>query len=357
MRTKSFVIFLIFVVATSVFLILVGNQRPSIQTIVTETHKQLNNLKNFKENLENAEEKRFLADDKYLTLLGFTESPRLYPAAVWKNTSLPIIVTYVLDGDEQQGIGFARNIAHFLPNHTTLIYNLGLGQYELQMLQSHCNSSRCSVINFELSFFPSHVEEERLHAFRPLIIQDALNKAGAALFLESDHRLVTGHLEPLIHQALGGSGVVSWATHYATSSLTHPKMFDYFHTSAESFLFLPMVESTMLLFYNLPGVHNGLMLPWVQCALTQDCVLPVGAQSGGCRFNKKPQYRYSGCHWYDGSALNIVLGLKFGFDEGRYTYRGHEKFFRKVGPDVVAAEMAGLDGNATESTVMTRDGI
>jgi len=45
--------------------------------------------------LENAEEKRFLADDKYLTLLGFTENPRLYPAAVWKNTSLPIIVTYV----------------------------------------------------------------------------------------------------------------------------------------------------------------------------------------------------------------------------------------------------------------------
>jgi len=82
----------------------------------------------------------------------------------------------------------------------------------------------------------------------------------------------------------------------------------------------------------------------------------AGAQSGGCRFNKKPQYRYSGCHWYDGSALNIVLGLKFEFDEGQYTYRGHEKFFRKVGPDVVAAEMAGLDGNATESTVMTRDG-
>lgn len=83
----------------------------------------------------------------------------------------------------------------------------------------------------------------------------------------------------------------------------------------------------------------------------------TGAQSGGCRFNKKPQYRYSGCHRYDGSALNIALGLKFGFDEGQYTYKGREKFFRKVGPDVVAAEMAGLDGNATEPTIMTRDGI
>jgi hypothetical protein len=48
MRAKNLIIFLIFVVATSIFLNLVGNQRPSIQTIVTETHKQLNNLKNFK---------------------------------------------------------------------------------------------------------------------------------------------------------------------------------------------------------------------------------------------------------------------------------------------------------------------
>lgn len=34
--------------------------------------------------------------------------------------------------------------------------------------------------------------------------------------------------------------------------------------------------------------------------------------------NKKPQYRYSGCHDYDASALNVVLGLTFGFDEQKY---------------------------------------
>lgn len=44
-----------------------------------------------------------------------------------------------------------------------------------------------------------------------------------------------------------------------------------------------------------------------------------GAQSGGCKFNKKPQYRYSGCHGYDASAFNIVLGLTFGFDEKKYS--------------------------------------
>ncbi|KAJ9594859.1 hypothetical protein L9F63_013847, partial [Diploptera punctata] len=263
----------------------------------------------------------------------------------------------VLNGIRSPPVGFARNVAHFLPNHTALIYNLGLGQYALQLLQSHCNSSRCNVVNFELTFFPSHVEEERIHAFRPLIIQDALNKAGAVLFLECNQRLVSGHIEPLLQQAVSGSGVVSWATHYATSSLTHPKMFDYFHSNADSFLFLPMVETTWLLIYNIAEVHTGVMLPWVQCALTQDCVLPIGAQSGGCKFNKKPQYRYSGCHGYDGSALNIVLGLKFGFDESQYTYKGKKIFFREVKADTLAAEMAGLDVNATDSTIITRDGM
>lgn len=34
--------------------------------------------------------------------------------------------------------------------------------------------------------------------------------------------------------------------------------------------------------------------------------------------NKKPLYRYSGCHDYDASALNIVLGLTFSFDDQKY---------------------------------------
>lgn len=31
-----------------------------------------------------------------------------------------------------------------------------------------------------------------------------------------------------------------------------------------------------------------------------------------------PPSRYSGCHDYDASALNVVLGLTFGFDDQKY---------------------------------------
>lgn len=87
-------------------------------------------------------------------------------------------------------------------------------------------------------------------------------------------------------------------------------MFEYFSTSVDNFFFLPMVDPIQLLLFNLPSVHRNIMLPWVQCALTRDCIRPLGAQAEGCRFNKKPMYRYTGCHRYDASALNIVLGNK-----------------------------------------------
>lgn len=57
----------------------------------------------------------------------------------------------------------------------------------------------------------------------------------------------------------------------------------------------------------------------------------LGAQSNGCKFNKKPLYRYSGCHGYDASAFNIVLGLTLHLDDSQYSLpsSGRENMFYK----------------------------
>lgn len=99
---------------------------------VFKLYIKLSNL--FQDNLKEAEEKRWTVAEKYLTALGFTTSPRLYPKDVWTNSSLPIIVSYLFDGDAELGVGLARNIAHHLPNHTLVLYNLGLGRYDLQLV-------------------------------------------------------------------------------------------------------------------------------------------------------------------------------------------------------------------------------
>lgn len=369
MRTKNLLIFVFSVTALSTIFIIFNHERPAtIQNIVSTTHQQ---IRNFKDTLRDAETKTFVADEKYLSRLGLTaETRRLYPDDIWHNSTLPVIVTYVMEGQESQAVGLLNNLAKLLPNNSILVYNLGLGNYGYRTLLNYCNSSRCIVIPFKLSDFPSHISDESLHAFRPLIIQDALQQTGAVLFLECNQRLndrpggdsdaatLISTLFASVARPTSGSGILAWPMQpkNAVSSLTHKKMFDYFHTDAENFLFLQMVSADQLLLVNRASVHADVMLPWVQCALTQDCIVPIGAQSGGCRFDKKPQYRYSGCHSYDTSALNIVLGLKFKLDSGAYMYTRRARLFRSVSAARAAAALLSLEQNATTTEAAAKNG-
>lgn len=36
---------------------------------------------------------------------------------------------------------------------------------------NYCGGNHCQIITFSLNDFPSHVQDDNLHAFRPLIIQ------------------------------------------------------------------------------------------------------------------------------------------------------------------------------------------
>lgn len=87
-----------------------------------------------KDTLRDAETKTLVADEKYLTQIGFDSQPRLYPKGIWRNTSLPVIVTYVLNGQESQAVGFVNHFGKVLPNNTVLIYDLGLGSSELRLV-------------------------------------------------------------------------------------------------------------------------------------------------------------------------------------------------------------------------------
>lgn len=125
-----------------------------------------------------------------------------------------------------------------------------------------------------------------------------------------------------------------------TSSMTHPKMFTklgiYDDTDLEEYNFQHMADLRAMVVYNVRDVHEKLMTPWVKCALLEDCVEPIGAQSSGCRFDKKPRYRYSGCHGYDVSALNVVLGQMFQFDESAYFAR--DRFFVRMNEEAEEEE-------------------
>lgn len=139
-------------------------------------------------------------------------------------------------------------------------------------------------------------------------------------------------LPRLLSETRNISGIRSWSIEAPTSALTHPRMFEYFHTTADNFYFHRMVRSNHLLISISEATWQpfelGVMLPWVRCALTEGCIIPLGSQwRSSCRLDKKPHYRYSGCHHYDMSALNVLLGVAYNFSNFAYSSQPSSRFF------------------------------
>lgn len=206
MRIKGLLLLLICIAGSSIVFIAFSNQRPSIQTLVTETHKQLRSFQvnilfdrvnifcifvalttryRFKENLKDVEEKRLVTDSKYLALLGLDGQTSTTPVSLKPQNVT--VVSLVRPGNEQYIYGFVRNISHFLPNNSIVIYSVGLNEDSLQSIRLACNSTRCNVIHFDLSPFPAHVEDDTLHVYRPLVIQVSSNFYNAFIVFQKNH--------------------------------------------------------------------------------------------------------------------------------------------------------------------------
>jgi len=103
-------------------------------------------------------------------------------------------------------------------------------------------------------------------------------------------------------------------------------MFAHFGMKPSNYYFQHMVRGSHLVVYNIDRVHSHIMRPWVRCVLEAGCVSPAGADSGSC-VQRRPRYLYSGCHSYAESALNIVLGLAFNFEDSEYTLSNFTAIF------------------------------
>ena len=66
-------------------------------------------------------------------------------------------------------------------------------------------------------------------------------------------------------------------------------MFQYFDPRQyEDYAFQHMVSLASLVLVTGERLGRELMLPWVQCVLTEPCINPVGAQDTGCRSEWRP---------------------------------------------------------------------
>lgn len=283
-------------------------------------------------------EKELDVDPKYLKYLGFhldstTRGGSSHESNITKQNFS--VVSYVQMGQLAASILHLQNLASvMMPSEANLlIYDLGLSEADAQTLSMFCNSStiKCSILSIQHDFsrYPSYIMDDKLKLFRPLIIKHALSRFKTILFTAN-------------HVRLRGSGKLftdmrkktEEQNHVASleikklpiTSNTHPRMFDYFNSDADSFLFVRQVTLDAVYFHHSRFLDEKIMLPWIKCVFTINCIQPIGASanSNHCKFNKKPQYRYSNCHGYDESAFNVVCALAFNFFETKYSVADYD---------------------------------
>ncbi|XP_064090045.1 uncharacterized protein LOC135204034 isoform X1 [Macrobrachium nipponense] len=330
---------------------------PAIHSIVSH---------NLKEELEG----KMTCDQRHLESLGFIDEPILYPHHSWDNLSTPVIASAVASGEVWQVEGLLSVAQQMSSNLTVVVYSLDLPSTELEQLENTCNTS-CAMVKFDFGAYPSHVRDFRLKAYRPIIIQELLVRTGAVLWLDASVRLLvdthesgvtSDKIEEWSNVVLKNGGVLTWpllsVSLLPTAALTHPNMFPFFHTDKHNYDFQQMGDAGTLLVYNNAGVHDYLMKPWVSCALTQNCISPIGAQDTGCRYDKKPLFRYSGCHHYDASAFNVALGVMFSYDTRPYL-AASSPFIRVSRKESAEADNLAGEGRTNNSVreIIKRDHI
>ncbi len=144
-----------------------------------------------------------------------------------------------------------------------------------------------------------------------------MNEYGFLIWIEPSNVLVSNNIDVYLNKTME-NGLVTWPSNEPITQQTHPTMFKYFKVKQQDFFFVHMIDTSCMLLLNKPKVHYDLMLPWIKCALRQDCLSPPGAQLYGCEFNRRPEFLYSGCHKYESSAFSIISAILFEFDSSKY---------------------------------------
>lgn len=165
-KIKGPILLLTCILVTSIFYCLIGDPKPSLSSIVTETNRQLAQpLQRLRQVVVSQEEDTpnyYLSNsidpevvqsnrllDQYLAHLGFTSNPRLFNQSTINpsvDQSYPVFVTSIKPGQIDFVPAFIKNFHENFPDVDLIAFAIQLDDDDLNSV-SDCFSVLCSLTN------------------------------------------------------------------------------------------------------------------------------------------------------------------------------------------------------------------
>ena len=138
MKTKNFYLLILFLVAVLTTLWMLVD--PSLHTIVSETHKQITNIKNIPSNLKSSVKDLLDVDVRHFEQLGFeSEDFSVDTADAVKKD--PVVVVPVEPSYFERAKTFLWSVKRYVPEKYVVFYDLGLGGGEAAMVSRPMDKS------------------------------------------------------------------------------------------------------------------------------------------------------------------------------------------------------------------------
>ena len=153
MKTKNFYLLILLLVAifTTLWMLI----DPSLHTIVSETHKQISNIKNIPSNLKTSVKDLLDVDVRHFEDLGFGDGE--YSVKDNGEDSVlkkdPVVVVPVEPSQFDKANTFLWSVKKYVPEKYVVFYDLGLGGREALLVCSQLHYQSGYLVIFEGYFF------------------------------------------------------------------------------------------------------------------------------------------------------------------------------------------------------------
>uniref|UniRef100_A0AC35EZ63 Uncharacterized protein n=1 Tax=Panagrolaimus sp. PS1159 TaxID=55785 RepID=A0AC35EZ63_9BILA len=168
------------------------------------------------------------------------------------------------------------------------------------------------IIPLNLSDYPGYVQDLSQYRFKPIYQALTLQKYKVILNVDTSIRFDPNfNFSNLISDVIKQNPIdvtLLASNSHNMFSVTHPKMFECFpHINKKSTIKSTQYKSGLILWI---GSEIGwkIMKRFLTCALHPECMGPVGSTTN-CDYSLMTKFpnRFSGCHRFDQSALNLIL--------------------------------------------------
>ena len=225
-----------------------------------------------------------------------------------------VVVTAISSNHYEEAQGMIASVQKFLPTTKLILYDLGLSAAQKGKLQRYCN---VEVRPFRYEKYPPHTKNLLLYAWKIFIIKEVASEYEVLFYGDSSVRVVgPSFADKVFPFLLKFPFVAGSVTSMPIVSLTHDGMLQYLNLSLSRKQMdqFGHLEAGCWVMWANSLMRTKFLNYWVDCALHQKCIAPIGSKRSPCDVGKyiKGAGVYIGCHRYDQSALAMILIREFG---------------------------------------------